>query len=84
MRVPAKPSLNRGPVQIRARRALLVLGEATTTEISAWAHPRGGSRRKTDYTRRVLKRVADRIGRAPITPPCQIVPLACCESRRRA
>jgi hypothetical protein len=50
---PAKPSLNRGPIQVRARRALRALGEASTSQISEWAHLRGGSRRRTDYTRRV-------------------------------
>jgi hypothetical protein len=42
----------------RSRRALRVLGEASTSQISEWAHPRGGSRRRTDYTRRVLDRIA--------------------------
>jgi hypothetical protein len=42
----------------RSRRALRALGEASTSQISEWAHPRGGSRRRTDYTRRVLDRIA--------------------------
>jgi hypothetical protein len=37
---PAKRSLNRGPIQVRARRALRALGEASTLQISEWAHPR--------------------------------------------
>ena len=61
---PAKPSLNRGPIQVRARRALRALGEASTSQISEWAHLRGGSRRRTDYTRRVLDRIAVKVGRA--------------------
>jgi hypothetical protein len=61
---PIKPSLNRGPVQVRARRALWALGVASTSQIDAWAHPRGGSRRRTDYTRRVLERIAVKVGRA--------------------
>jgi hypothetical protein len=61
---PAKPNLNRGPIQVRARRALRALGEASTSQISEWAHPRGGSRRRTDYTRRVLARIAVKVGRA--------------------
>jgi hypothetical protein len=61
---PAKPSLNRGSIQVRARRALWALGEASTSQISEWAHPRGGSRRRTDYTRRVLERIAVRVRRA--------------------
>jgi hypothetical protein len=61
---PAKPSLNRGPVQVRARRALRALGEASTSQIDEWTHPRGRSRRRTDYTRRVLARIAVKVGRA--------------------
>ena len=52
------------PIQVRARRALRALGEASTSQISEWAHLRGGSRRRTDYTRRVLDRIAVKIGRA--------------------
>jgi hypothetical protein len=61
---PAKPSLNRGPVQVRARRALWALGVASTSQIDEWAHPRGRSRRRTDYSRRVLDRIAVKVGRA--------------------
>ena len=61
---PAKPSLNRGSVQRAARRALLALGEASTTEISRWAH-RVPSWGRTGYTRQVLLRIAVRVGRAP-------------------
>jgi hypothetical protein len=62
---PIKPSLNRGPVQVHARRALWALGEASTSQIDEWTHPRGRSRRRTDYTRRVLERIAVRVARAP-------------------
>jgi hypothetical protein len=61
---PAKPSLNRGPIQVRARRALWALGVASTSQIDAWAHPRGRSRDRTNYTRRVLNRIAVKVGRA--------------------
>ena len=61
---PVKPSLNRVPVQVRARRALWALGVASTSQIDEWAHPRGRSRRRTDYTRRVLERIAVKVGRA--------------------
>ena len=61
---PAKPSLNRGPVQRRARRALLVLGEASTSEVAAWTH-RKPTRRRTRHTRVVLGRIAEIVGRAP-------------------
>jgi hypothetical protein len=60
---PAKPSLNRGPVQRRARRALLVLGEASTSEVAAWTH-RKPTRRRTRHTRVVLGRIAEIVGRA--------------------
>jgi hypothetical protein len=39
---PAKPALNRGSIQVRARRALRALGEASTSQIGEWTHPRGG------------------------------------------
>jgi hypothetical protein len=61
---PAKPSLNRGPIQVRARRVLWALGVASTSQIDAWAHPRGRSRDRTNYTRRVLNRIAVKVGRA--------------------
>jgi hypothetical protein len=63
VRRPAKPSLNNGPVQRRARRALLALSEASTSEISRWTHRRP-TRYRTYHTRRVLERIAVRVGRA--------------------
>ena len=45
---PAKPSLNQGPIQVRARRALRALGEASTSQISEWTHPRGRSPANAD------------------------------------
>ena len=38
------------------------------SQISEWAHPRGGSRRRTDYTRRVLDRIAVK---RPDPPGCE-------------
>jgi hypothetical protein len=61
---PARPALNNGPVQRRARRALLALGEASTSEVSLWVH-RLPTPARTGYTRRVLLRMAERVGRAP-------------------
>jgi len=63
---PAKPALNRGSVQRRARRALLALGEASTSEVAAWTH-RKPTRRRTRHTRVVLGRIAEIVGRAPTT-----------------
>jgi hypothetical protein len=61
---PARPSLNNGPVQRRARRALLVLGTASTSEVAKWTHRQ--PRRRIDHTRRVLEQIgAERVGRAP-------------------
>ena len=61
---PAKPSLNNGPVQRAARRALQALGEASTSEVAAWTH-RKPTRRRTRHTRVVLGRIAEIVGRAP-------------------
>jgi len=61
---PAKPSLNNGPVQRAARRALQALGEASTSEVAAWTH-RNPTRRRTRHTRVVLGRIAEIVGRAP-------------------
>jgi len=33
------PSKGKGPVQVRARRALLVHGTASTTQVMDWTHP---------------------------------------------
>jgi hypothetical protein len=49
---PAKPALNRGRVQVRARRALLVLGSASTSQIMEWTHPRGRRRENSRSARR--------------------------------
>ena len=61
---PARPALGNGRVQRAARRALLALGEASTSEVSRWAH-RVPTYDRTRYTRRVLQRIAERVGRAP-------------------
>src|SRR5215813_8320184 len=61
---PARPSFNRGPVQRRAKRALLVLGTASTSTITQWTHrrPTPGITRST---RRALAQIgAVRVGRA--------------------
>src|SRR5262249_7663374 len=61
---PARPSFNRGPVQRRAKRALLVLGTASTSTITQWTHrrPTPGITRST---RRALEQIgAVRVGRA--------------------
>jgi hypothetical protein len=60
----ARPSLNRGPVQRRALRALQALGEASTSEVARWTH-RHPTRRRTRHTRAVLGRIAEIVGRAP-------------------
>jgi hypothetical protein len=64
---PARPSFNRGPVQRRAKRALLVLGTASTSTITQWTHrrPTPGITRST---RRALEQIgAVRVGRAATT-----------------
>jgi hypothetical protein len=61
---PAKPALNRGSVQRRARRRLL-LGPASTSQLMIWTHPRGGKRQHSRRAvRHVLERIAVRVGRA--------------------
>jgi hypothetical protein len=68
-RRPARPSLNRGPVQRRAKYALWALGIASTSQIAEWTHVRARVRglRSDNHTRsarRVLARIAVRVGRA--------------------
>lgn len=60
---PARPAADSGRVQVRARRALRVLGTASTTEVLRWTH-RSATPRRRDYTRRVLQRIGVRVGRA--------------------
>jgi hypothetical protein len=57
---PPTPSLDRGPVQRRARRAFVATGliMMTTPQIAEWTHPRGGSSRRHAY--RYLRDVLDR------------------------
>jgi hypothetical protein len=64
-RRPPTPSLDRGPVQRRARRAFLGSGQEvmTTPQVARWTHPRGTSRRY-HYLRDVLDRYCIRVGRA--------------------
>jgi hypothetical protein len=69
-RRPAKPALNRGRVQRLARRALLALDIASTSDVLAWTCARKimrGQRRANHdnrAARRVLDRIAVRVGRA--------------------
>jgi hypothetical protein len=68
-RRPARPSLNRGPVQRRAKRALWALGIASTSEVVEWTHARARVRglcsdNHTRSARRVLEWIAVRVGRA--------------------
>jgi hypothetical protein len=69
LRRPARPSLNRGPVQRRAKYALWALKVASTSQIAEWTHVRARVRglRSANHTqsaRRVLERIAVRVGRA--------------------
>src|SRR5262245_54972050 len=62
---PARPSFRRGPVQQRAKRALLALGPASTTTVTRWTHryPTPGITRST---RRALEQIgAVRVERVP-------------------
>src|SRR5262245_15705487 len=62
---PARPAFRCGPVQRRARRALLALGTASTSTITQWTHrrPTPGITRST---RRALEQIgAVRVGRVP-------------------
>jgi len=66
-RSPAKPALNRGRVQRLARRALLALGTASTSEVLDWTCVRKRRRANNDNraARRALEQIgAIRIGRA--------------------
>jgi hypothetical protein len=67
-RRPARPSLNRGPVQRRAKRALWALGIASTSQVATWTHARARvqglcSDNHTRSARRVLERIAVRVER---------------------
>ena len=59
-RRPATPAKNRGPVQRLARRALLVLGIASTSEIMDWAYCR--KRRRQNHNNRAARRALGQIG----------------------
>ena len=63
---PPQPSLDRGPVQRRARRAFIASGleVMSTPQIAEWTHPRGTSRRHAyRYLRDVLERYCIRAAR---------------------
>ena len=65
---PPTPSLDRGPVQRRVRRAFIATGKPvlSTSQIVEWTHPRPG----TDWhdarrsVRRVCERYCERVGRS--------------------
>jgi hypothetical protein len=61
---PPTPSLNRGPIQVRARRAFIGSGleVMSTPEIAAWVYVRKPPQRYA-HLRRVLARYAERVGR---------------------
>jgi hypothetical protein len=67
---PTKPALGNGRLQRLARRALIVLGTATTSQVMEWTCCRkrlhGRRTECHDYraARRVLDRMAIRVGRA--------------------
>jgi CelD/BcsL family acetyltransferase involved in cellulose biosynthesis len=59
------PSKGRGPVQVRARRALHALGGASTSEVMEWTHCRSRHRQNSRAARRALEQMgAVRVGRA--------------------
>jgi len=61
-RKPARPALGRGRVQVLARRALRVLGEASTSEIMHWAYCRKHLRgeRLANHANRSTRRAPQR------------------------
>ena len=67
LRRPPTPSKDRGPIQVRARRAFIGSGleVMSTPQIAEWTHPRGTRRRHAyRYLREVLERYCERVGRA--------------------
>jgi hypothetical protein len=69
-RRPPSPSKGRGPVQRGVRRALIVRGIASTSEIMPWCYrTRGRDRRERENRSRAIRLAADkiavRVGRAP-------------------
>jgi hypothetical protein len=66
---PSAPARGRGSVQRLARRAMLVGGTVSTSQVLEWTRCRG-SRRHGDYraARRALEQIgAERVGRAATT-----------------
>jgi hypothetical protein len=63
-RRPAKPALNRGRVQRLAKRALLVLGAASTSEILEWTCCRKLHRgqRLANHDNRSARRALEQMG----------------------
>src|SRR6516164_5636016 len=59
-RKPAKPALNRGRVQRLARRALLALGRASTSEVLKWTCVR--KLRRANHDNRAARRALEQIG----------------------
>jgi hypothetical protein len=64
---PPRPSLDRGPIQVRTRRAFIGSGLEVmgTPQIAEWTHPRNTSRRHAyRYLRDVCERYCIRVGRS--------------------
>jgi len=57
---PPTPSLDRGPVQRRVRRAFIATGKPvlSTSQIVEWSHPRPGT--DWHHARRSVRRVCER------------------------
>jgi hypothetical protein len=57
---PPTPSLDRGPIQVRVRRAFIGTGEPvlSTSQIVEWSHPRPGT--NWHHARRSVRRVCER------------------------
>jgi hypothetical protein len=65
---PRAPSLDRGPVQRRVRRAFIAMGKAalSTTELLLWTHPRARGTRhdRRRAVRRACECYCERVGRS--------------------
>ena len=65
---PPTPSLDRGPVQRRVRRAFIAMGKAvlSTSELLPWTHPRarGARHDRRRAVRRACERYCERVGRS--------------------
>jgi hypothetical protein len=62
-----------GPTQRQARRALIALGSASTSEVMEWTRRRSNRRWHHRSARRALESVgAVRVGRVPVRQPLQV------------